>query len=254
MTKKFRTATARPMNARMVEMRMMEMRMTKMPMMKMRMMDVPISQRRPADPWLAGLRHALVALVVAMTFGALSPAHAGTAAKFDATRDAKADVAAATSLARSEGKNVLVDVGGEWCIWCHILDGFFDDDSEARALRDRYYVVVKVNWSPQNHNAPLLSQWPAIPGYPHLFVLDGEGKLLRSQSTGELERGRGYDRDKIIAFLRRYAPPPAAQSLRSDACVSWRDACCASAHSTCSRTIADASSRRARSASTAASL
>jgi thiol:disulfide interchange protein len=156
----------------------------------------------------------IAAMATAMALTSPAAVYAATTNKFDATRDAKADVAAAVSLARSEGKYVLVDVGGEWCIWCHILDGFFDDDTEARALRDRYYVLVKVNWSPQNHNAALLSQWPAIPGYPHLFVLDGQGKLVHSQSTGELERGRGYNRDKIMAFLRRFAPPPAAaQSL-----------------------------------------
>ncbi len=155
----------------------------------------------------------LVAVVATMALAAAWPAHAATT-KFDATRDAGADVAAAVTLARSEGKNVLVDVGGEWCEWCHILDGFFDEDAEARALRDRNYVLVKVNWSPSNHNDTLLSRWPKVVGYPHLFVLDAQGRLVHSQPTGELERGHGYNRDKLMEFLRRYAPPhPAAQSL-----------------------------------------
>ncbi len=126
--------------------------------------------------------------------------------KFDPARDAARDVELAVDRARAEGKNVLVDVGGEWCVWCHILDRFFAGDTEARALRDRDYVLVKVNWSPENHNDALLSHWPAIDGYPHLFVLDAEGGLVHSQSTGPLELGRGYDRAKVIAFLRRYAP------------------------------------------------
>ena len=174
----------------------------------------PMTFARRAGAWINRARPSLISLIAVIALAAPAAVCAQTTTKFDATRDAKADVAAAVMLARSEGKYVLVDVGGEWCIWCHILDGFFDDDTEARALRDRYYVVVKVNWSPQNHNAALLAQWPAIPGYPHLFVLDAQGKLVRSQPTGELERGRGYNRDKIIAFLHRYAPPPAAAQSR----------------------------------------
>jgi thiol:disulfide interchange protein len=126
--------------------------------------------------------------------------------KFDPARVAARDVELAVDKARAEGKHVLVDVGGEWCVWCHILDRFFAGDAEARTLRDRDYVLVKVNWSPANHNDALLSRWPKIDGYPHLFVLDASGRLVRSQSTGPLELGRGYDRDKVIAFLRRYAP------------------------------------------------
>lgn len=126
--------------------------------------------------------------------------------KFDPARDAARDVALAVDAASAQGRNVLVDVGGEWCIWCHYLDRFFATDAEARTLRDRDYVLVKVNWSPQNRNEALLARWPKIDGYPHLFVLDARGRLVHSQPTGELELGNGYDRNKVIAFLRRYAP------------------------------------------------
>jgi thiol:disulfide interchange protein len=127
--------------------------------------------------------------------------------RFDPSRDAARDVAAAVAAAKASGRRVLVDVGGEWCIWCHRLDAFFAHDDAARALRDRLYVLVKVNWSPENHNAALLSRWPAIDGYPHYFVLGEEGALVRSQSTGDLEKGDGYDRAKVLAFLARYAAP-----------------------------------------------
>ena len=41
-------------------------------------------------------------------------------------------------------------------------------------------------------------------GYPHLFVLDAGGALLHSQDTGVLEAGRGYDKAKFVAFLKRW--------------------------------------------------
>ena len=129
----------------------------------------------------------------------------GTADKFDPARDAEADVAAAVSTAESQGKRVLVDVGGEWCSWCHIMDDFFARDTEARELRDRGFVWVKVNWSKENKNEALLSRWPAIKGYPHLFVLDADGKLIHSQDTDVLEAGKDYDKAKFIEFLQKFS-------------------------------------------------
>ena len=126
--------------------------------------------------------------------------------KFDPTRDPAKDVAAATSAAKAQGKRVIVDVGGEWCSWCHLLDRFIDDNADVRALRDTGYVWVKVNWSKENKNEAFLARWPKIEGYPHLFVLDGDGKLLHSQETGSLELGKGYDKAKFIDFLRRWSP------------------------------------------------
>lgn len=125
--------------------------------------------------------------------------------KFDPKRDAARDVATATAIAKSAGKRVLVDVGGEWCRWCHILDRFIETTPEVKATIDANYVTVKVNWSPENKNEALLSQWPKIGGYPHLMVLDTNGKVLHSQNTGVLEVGEGYDKAKVMAFLTQYA-------------------------------------------------
>ena len=127
-------------------------------------------------------------------------------AKFDPTRDGAKDVATALALAKAQDKRVLVDVGGEWCPWCHILDRFVAANPDVQALRDANYVWVKVNWSKENKNEALLSRWPKVQGYPHLFVLDADGTLLHSQDTGVLESGKDYDKAKFVAFLRAWAP------------------------------------------------
>ena len=124
---------------------------------------------------------------------------------FDPKRDPAADLAAALRMAKADGKRVIVDVGGEWCSWCHILDRFFAGNAELDALRRSRYVWLKVNWSRENENRAFLARWPKVAGYPHLFVLDADGKLVHSQDTGALERGKGYDEAKMRAFLTRYA-------------------------------------------------
>lgn len=50
----------------------------------------------------------------------MNPAAQDLPAKFDPARDPAKDVAAAATTA--QGKRVIVDVGGQWCAWCHILD------------------------------------------------------------------------------------------------------------------------------------
>jgi thiol:disulfide interchange protein len=124
--------------------------------------------------------------------------------KFDPARDPARDVAAAAAEAKAHGKRVLVDVGGEWCVWCHIMDDFIAANADVRATVEANYIVVKVNWSPQNKNEAFLSAFPKIKGYPHLFVLDGDGKLVHSQETDVLELGRSYDKPKFMNFLRKF--------------------------------------------------
>ena len=130
--------------------------------------------------------------------------------KFDPARDPAKDVAAAAAAAKAQGKRVLVDVGGGWCVWCHIMDDFIAANPDVRAAVDANYVLVKVNWSRENKNEAFLSAYPRINGYPHLFVLDGDRKLVHSQETDVLEQGRGYDKTKFLAFLRKWALPRSA--------------------------------------------
>ena len=125
--------------------------------------------------------------------------------KFDPARDPKHDVAAAIATAKSQGNRVIVDVGGEWCSWCHILDRFIADNPDIGALIGERYVWVKVNYSKENKNQAFLSRWPKVAGYPHLFVLDADGKLVHSQDTSALESGRSYDKPKVLAFLKRWS-------------------------------------------------
>ncbi len=131
--------------------------------------------------------------------------------KFDPQRDAVKDMMAAQNLAKATGKHLLVDVGGEWCSWCRMLDRFIASQPQIKALIDSQYVWVKVNYSPENKNTAVLSRWPKAHGYPYLLVLDGAGRLLRAQGVQgleietEIEGDENYDPDRVVAFLNRYA-------------------------------------------------
>ena len=151
----------------------------------------------------------LLAAIAGLAALSLAPARADPLLprKFEEGRDAAADLQHALSLAQAQRKLVLVDVGGEWCAWCHILDRFIASQPEVQQALSAQYVWLKVNFSPKDRNEALLSRWPKPRGYPHLYVLAADGRLLASQASSELESGRSYDAGKFLAFLRRQRPP-----------------------------------------------
>jgi thioredoxin-related protein len=126
--------------------------------------------------------------------------------EYDPKRDAAKDVAEAVKEAQRTNKNVLLEIGGQWCVWCKYFDKFFADNSALAHYRDENFVMVKINFSPENKNEALISKYGKVPGYPHLFVLDKDGKLLYSQDTSKLEQGRGYNMTAVASFLKEWSP------------------------------------------------
>jgi thiol:disulfide interchange protein len=129
---------------------------------------------------------------------------ASTVPKFDPARDAAKDINETITAAKRTNRRVILDVGGEWCGWCHALDRYFVEHEDLRALRDQHYVWLKVNYSPENPNTAVLGRYPGINGYPHLFVLDQDGALVQSQDTSPLEEGPSYNYDRMKAFLLKW--------------------------------------------------
>ena len=138
--------------------------------------------------------------------GQAVPAPYASVTKYDTARDPAVDLQNAVAEATRTGKRILLEVGGEWCVWCHIMDAYFNEHPALVAYREQKFVTVKINFSEENENQAFLSQYPKIPGYPHIFVLESSGTFLHSQGTGELESGRSYDLDRFSAFLKRWEP------------------------------------------------
>jgi thiol:disulfide interchange protein len=136
-------------------------------------------------------------------------ANAKATEKFDPSRDARKDIEAAIAEAQKTDKRIILDVGGEWCVWCHRLDEYFAQHPKLRELREENFIWLKINFSPENENKEVLSAYPEIPGYPHIFVLDENGKLLHSQNTEELEADKSYNLEKMFAFFKKWSPQKA---------------------------------------------
>lgn len=133
------------------------------------------------------------------------PTNSANINSYDPERDPEKDLQAAIKTAQSGKKNILIEVGGDWCIWCHRMDGFYEMNPELLNVRESHFILVKVNYSEENQNEEFLSKFSPIPGFPHIFVLDSDGSLLYSQDTSELESGKSYDLEKFMAFLEKWS-------------------------------------------------
>jgi len=125
--------------------------------------------------------------------------------KFDPAADPFEDLKTVIAEAQKVNKRIILDVGGEWCSWCHRVDEFIEQSAEIKNYMNEKYIVLKVNYSEENKNEKFLSQYPKIDGYPHFFVLSKKGKFLHSQNTGKLEKEKSYDLEKFMKFLRKWA-------------------------------------------------
>jgi thiol:disulfide interchange protein len=129
---------------------------------------------------------------------------------FNPAADPAKDLKAAEKLAAKQHKNILLDVGGDWCVWCRLVDKTLTEDPELHALLEKNFVVLRVNYSKENENKPFLSAYPAAEGYPQWYVLSASGKLLKTENTSELEAthkiAQGYNRDALKQFLIENGP------------------------------------------------
>jgi thiol:disulfide interchange protein len=127
-------------------------------------------------------------------------------ADYDPGRDPAADLAATVAQARPAHKRILIQVGGQWCVWCHKLDRFIAEHPQVTEALRNNYIVMKVNYSDENQNADFIAQYPKVPGYPHLYVLESDGSFLHSQPTAELEDGSSYSETALLDFLQTWSP------------------------------------------------
>ncbi|HEX2608174.1 MAG TPA: thioredoxin family protein [Flavisolibacter sp.] len=123
--------------------------------------------------------------------------------------NAEKDVQAALVKARKENKHVLLQIGGNWCVWCYRFNAFVKTDSTLKQVLENNYVVYHLNYSKENKNLDYLKKlgFPQRFGFPVLVVLDAEGNRIHTQDSSQLEKGNGYDQEKVKSFLINWSPP-----------------------------------------------
>ncbi len=128
---------------------------------------------------------------------------------YDPKADAQADINKLVAQAKKEGKNIMIQAGGNWCIWCLRFNQYVQTTPELKKMVDKNYLYYHLNYSPDNKNEKVFSQYgnPGEKfGYPVFIVLDKNGKMIHIQQSDVLEDGKGYRLEKTKEFFNQWAP------------------------------------------------
>ena len=123
--------------------------------------------------------------------------------------NAEEKISEAVALAKKENKNVMIQAGGNWCIWCLRFNNYVQTTPELKNLVDKNYVYYHLNYSPDVKNEKVFAKYgdPGKKfGYPVFIVLDQNGKQIHTQDSSVLESGKGYSLEKVKKFFSDFAP------------------------------------------------
>jgi thiol:disulfide interchange protein len=122
--------------------------------------------------------------------------------------DAAAGIQNALIQAKATHKNLFVQIGGNWCIWCARFYELSTGDPQIDSAFKANYIVYHLNYSKENENLPIMARLghPERFGFPVFVILNTEGTLVHIQNSSYLEQGKGYNKGQIISFLNDWSP------------------------------------------------
>ncbi|MCG8412462.1 MAG: thioredoxin family protein [Bacteroidales bacterium] len=125
---------------------------------------------------------------------------------YDENIDGMKQIQEAVAKAKKENKQVLIQVGGNWCKYCIKLHNWINDDVFVKSTIDKYYVYIDVNYSNKNKNFEAMKflRWPQRFPFPSLYIISNKGEVLHTQKITPLTTKNEYDTEKFIAFLKEW--------------------------------------------------
>ena len=126
---------------------------------------------------------------------------------YNAEENAEAKIAELVKQAKAENKNIILQAGGNWCIWCLRFNNYVQTTPELKTIVDENYLYYHLNYSPENKNAKVFAKYdnPGEKfGYPVFVVLDQNGKMIHTQDSAVLEEGKGYSTEKVKEFFLKW--------------------------------------------------
>lgn len=158
----------------------------------------------------------IIVLLIALSTAMTAMAQNGLKKVYDEEINPLEQIDQAVVKAKSEGKYVICQVGGNWCPWCLRFADFITNDSTISSMISDNFEFIHVNYNPRKSTdeakarqaASLMKRLdnPGRFGFPVIVVLDEEGKVIHIQDSSFLEEGQGYDKEKVIRFFKNWTP------------------------------------------------
>src|SRR5690606_30284063 len=126
---------------------------------------------------------------------------------YNAEENAEQKIAELVKQAKAENKNIILQAGGNWCIWCLRFNQFVQTTPELKQIVDDNYLYYHLNYSPENKNEKVFAAYDnpgAKFGYPVFVVLNQDGKMIHTQDSAVLEEGKGYSIEKVKDFFLKW--------------------------------------------------
>jgi thiol-disulfide isomerase/thioredoxin len=159
----------------------------------------------------------LAALAIAGPAFAAAPPRTGIASfaelktplpyPYDEQANADAAVAKARAEAKKHGKLLLIDLGGNWCGDCRVLDGTLQLPS-VKAFMDKHYTVVMVDVGRFERNLQIPVHYgftTRLKGVPTLLVVDPKtDRLLNRNDVFALSSAGDMSPQALADWLARW--------------------------------------------------
>ena len=133
---------------------------------------------------------------------------------YNENQDIRADLKKALEQAKKENKNVLIQLGGNWCSWCMRFHALVNGTPKVDSLMKENYIYFLLNVPQQKDKRDYEIfkefEYPNRFGYPVFVILDKNGKRLNTQDSDAFEyfnpNVKGYDTTKVVRFLTLWTP------------------------------------------------
>lgn len=168
------------------------------------------------------MRKFFVLSLLTISFALTITAQSGLKKVYNEDIDPIEQIDEAVVKAKSEGKFVICQVGGNWCSWCLRFADFITNDTTISNVIDESFVYIHVNYTPRkSQGEEKQAQGKALMkrlsnagrfGFPVFVVLDEEGKIIHIQDSSFLEEGQGYNKEKVLRFFKNWTP----QAVKGD--------------------------------------
>ena len=145
--------------------------------------------------------------------GGVSSASAPSAAMYDESADASADVEAALARAQASGKRVLLAMGANWCSDSRALAGWLESPRFQALIEDKYelvFVDIGARGHGRGRNLDIAERYglDGVTGLPNLLVLTPDGTLVNGESAKSWRNAEKRSGDAIYAELVALADKP----------------------------------------------
>lgn len=162
------------------------------------------------------MRKSLLIALLAMFFTITVDAQTALKKVYDENVNPLEQIDKALVKAKANGKFVVCQVGGNWCIWCLRFADFITNDATISKVINDNFEYIHVNYNPRkSEGGEKAAQAAALMkrldncgrfGFPVFVVLDGDGKVLHIQDSSFLEEGKSYSQEKVLRFFQNWTP------------------------------------------------